>query len=278
MTSNVPYLRKDVIEADAALLLTEYGQQHGPITSPPVPIDEIVELQLKLTLEIRDLQQIFGFGDVHGAIWFRSQRVGVDQSLDPARYPARRGRYHFTLAHEAGHWRLHRHLFLGRSDQPSLFPDQEQKPDYVCRSSEKKKPVEWQADQFAANLLMPRHFVMQAWQEWHGTLDPICLDDLQEIRKQILIADGLRRGGFKAGDSASDDMVLEHVSRPLAERFQVSAEAMRIRLEELGLLLRKRILAVRHAEPCQTWGNGLRRVGSLGNPSSGKSSRRSRLT
>lgn len=177
---------------------------------------------------------------MHGAIWFRSQRVGVDQSLDPARNPAKRGRYHFTLAHESGHWRLHRHLFLRRLDQPSLFPDQEQKPDYVCRSSEKKKPVEWQADQFAANLLMPRELVKKAWQEWRGNLEPIALDDLQEMRRQILTAEVLRRGGFKAGDSASDDMVLEHCSRPLADKFQVSAEAMRIRLEDMGLLLRKR--------------------------------------
>ncbi len=240
MSREVPYLKKEVIEAEAALVLAEYGQQHGQVTAPPIPIDEIVELHLKLTLEIMDLQQIFGFGDVHGAIWFRSQRVGVDQSLDPARYPAKRGRYHFTLAHEAGHWRLHRHLFLDRVDQPSLFLDQEPKPDYVCRSSEKKKPVEWQADQFAANLLMPRELVKRAWLEWRGNLEPIALDDLQEMRRQILTAEALRRSRFKLGDHTADDMVLEHCSRPLADQFQVSAEAMRIRLEELGFLLQKR--------------------------------------
>ena len=52
-------------------------------TAPPVPIDRIVELHLKLTLEIKDLQLIFGFGDVHGAIWFRTKRVGIDQRLTP---------------------------------------------------------------------------------------------------------------------------------------------------------------------------------------------------
>ncbi|GIW56287.1 MAG: hypothetical protein KatS3mg082_2748 [Nitrospiraceae bacterium] len=240
MGAEVPYLKKDVIEEEAALVLSEYGQQFGPITAPPIPIDDIVELHLRLTLEILDLRQIFGFGDVHGAIWFRSQRVGVDQSLDPARNPAKRGRYHFTLAHEAGHWRLHRHLYLRNVGQPSLLPEFDQRPDYVCRSSEKKKPVEWQADQFAANLLMPRELVKKAWQEWRGNLEPIALDDLQEMRRQILTAEVLRRGGFKGGDRASDDMVLEHCSRPLADKFQVSAEAMRIRLEDMGLLLRKR--------------------------------------
>jgi Zn-dependent peptidase ImmA (M78 family) len=240
MSSDVPYLKKEVIESEVALVLAEYGRQHGQVTAPPIPIDEIVELHLKLTLEIMDLQQIFGFGDVHGAIWFRSQRVGIDQSLDPARIPAKRGRYHFTPAHEAGHWRLHRRLYLRRMDQPVLFADQEQKPDYVCRSSEKKKPVEWQADQFAANLLRPRELVKQAWSDWHGSLGPIALDDLQDVRRKNLTAEVLRRGGFKAGDSASDDMVLEHCSRPLADRFQVSAEAMRIRLEDMGFLVRKR--------------------------------------
>src|SRR5438128_1362815 len=239
MSSDVPYLRKEVIESEAALVLAEYGREHGEVIAPPVPVDEIVELYLKLTLEIMDLQQIFGFGDVHGAIWFRSQRVGIDQSLDPDRNPAKRGRYHFTLAHEAGHWRLHRSLYLQRMDQPGLFADQEQKPDYVCRSSEKKKPVEWQADQFAANLLMPRDLVKQSWLEWRGNTDSIVLTDLGDLRRQVLTAEVLRRGGFKASDNAADDMVLEHCSRPLADKFQVSAEAMRIRLEGMGLLLRK---------------------------------------
>jgi hypothetical protein len=35
-------------------------------------------------------------------------------------------------------------------------------------------------------------------------------------------------------------MVLKHGSRPLAEKFQVSPEAMRIRLEGMGFLLRKK--------------------------------------
>ena len=67
MSSHVPYLKKEVIESEAALVLAEYGRDHGQVTAPPVPIDEIVELHLKLTLEILDLQQIFGFGDVQGA-------------------------------------------------------------------------------------------------------------------------------------------------------------------------------------------------------------------
>jgi Zn-dependent peptidase ImmA (M78 family) len=235
MSSDVPYLRKEVIESEAAFVLAEYGRAYGKVPVPPIPVDEIVELHLKLTLEIMDLQHIFGFGDVHGAIWFRSKRVGIDQRLDPDRNPTKRGRYHFTLAHEAGHWRLHRQVYLRDLNQPSLFSDQDQKPDYVCRSSEKKKPVEWQADQFAASLLMPRELVRKSWLDWHGNPDSIALTDLAELREQILSNEVLRRGR----DEAADDLVLEQCSRPLAEMFQVSAEAMRIRLEGMGLLVRK---------------------------------------
>ena len=38
--------------------------------------------------------------------------------------------------------------------------------------------------------------------------------------------------------AAADEFVLDAFARPLAERFQVSPIAMRIRLENLGLLLR----------------------------------------
>ncbi len=241
MKSDVPYLTKNAIEREACLLLAEFARDHRPILTPPVPIDEIIELHLKLSFEIRDLRALFGFGDVHGAIWFRDKLIAVDQQLDPDKYPVKRGRYHFTLAHETGHWRLHRHLYLGRVDQPNLFADEDSKPNYVCRSSDAKVPVEFQADQFAAYLLMPRDLVTQAWQDWRGNLEPIVLDDLKANREQILADEMGRRGGFRADE---DDMVLEHCSRPLAEKCQVSAKAMRIRLEDLGLLLRKRELSL----------------------------------
>jgi len=212
----VPYLPKRHIEEEAALLLAEYGETHGEITSPPVPIDEIVELHLELSLELKDMQQLFGFADVHGALWVNERRVGIDQSLDPDRWPAKQGRYHFTLAHEAGHWRLHRQLYVRRTDERSLLPDGDERPGYVCRSSEAKKPIEWQADFFAANLMMPREMVNRAWHEWHGSMVPIALDDLREKEREILTAEVLRRGGVKAGENATDDMLLEHAARPLA--------------------------------------------------------------
>ena len=63
---------------------------------------------------------------------------------------------------------------------------------------------------------------------------------IQTRRQEILTAELLRRGGFKSGDDAENNMLFEHVCRPLAEIFEVSPDAMRIRLEGVRLLLRKK--------------------------------------
>jgi len=135
----VPYLQKHEIENDALALLAEYERDHEPITAPPIPIDEIIELQLKLTFEICDLRKLFGVGDVHGAIWFQESRVAVDCRLDPSLFPEMLGRYHYTLGHEGGHDRLHRRWFVADPNQGSLFDDELGRPNYICRSSEAKK-------------------------------------------------------------------------------------------------------------------------------------------
>jgi hypothetical protein len=217
------FFKDQEFEDESALLLAEYGTKHGQITSPPIPVDDIVELYLKLRLEFLDMKKLFGVDDVHGALWVNEKRVGIDQRLDPALNPAKLGRYHFTLAHEAGHWRLHRHLFQRRANQLSLFPEGVDRPEYICRSSD-TTPIEFQANRFASCLLMPREMMKRSWHEWHGDMDAIYLPDIRAER----------------GDHATDEVLLEDAVRPLAVKFQVSAEAMRIRVEGLGLLLRKK--------------------------------------
>ena len=65
MKGSVPLLREEVFRA--AELRHVWAAGFTPV--PPVPIDEIIELHLKLEFEIRDFQTLFGFGDVHGAIY-----------------------------------------------------------------------------------------------------------------------------------------------------------------------------------------------------------------
>src|SRR5262249_7651517 len=83
----------------------------------------------------------------------------------------------------------------------------EKPPAIVCRSNEKKAPAEWQANQFAARLLMPGGHVRRAAQALWGGVGPT--EDVKGLATDVI-----RRGGFT----------------------NVSNEAMRIRLGELKLL------------------------------------------
>lgn len=80
------------------------------------------------------------------------------------------GRFLFTLAHEIGHWILHRKHFFIDEQQQSIFHllEDENKDNFIIcvKRNEsamlyvrKKTPeewIEWQADNFASSLLMPK--------------------------------------------------------------------------------------------------------------------------
>ena len=119
--------------------------------------------------------------DILGAIFFEERRIVIDESLDPEENPSKEGRYRFTLAHEGGgHWRLHRHLFAKDPAQVSLF-NEPATPSVVCRSSQAKEPVEWQADFYASCLLMPRKLVMAAWDEMFPDRKPRILQPIEPV-------------------------------------------------------------------------------------------------
>jgi hypothetical protein len=235
----VPFLHEKQIEAEAELLLGEYAEKFGPITAPPIPIEQIAEVLLQLALEFKDMKALFPFADVHGAIWFTEGKIGIEQRLEPEANPSRRSRYHFTLAHEVGHWRLHRSYYWRRQTERMLFDDQTVKPDVVCRSSERKNPVEWQADNFAGCLLMPRKLVYTAWAEFRPDNQPVSIKDLRRRYADWLTTNPfVHRGEIVKGEANKDDAIKEEFCRPLANQFQVSPEAMRIRLEKLDLIVK----------------------------------------
>jgi hypothetical protein len=246
MPKKVPYLQEEQIERDVAVLLAEYAQARNVVIAPPIPIEDIVEKHLKLGIEFDDMHRLLrvprsGLGldpDILGAIWFDDRRIVIDESLDPEENPSKEGRYRFTLAHEGGgHWRLHRHLFAKDPAQISLF-NEPAPPSVVCRSSQAKEPVEWQADFYASCLLMPRKLVMAAWDEMFPDRKPRVLQPETPIGHPYVEIERMR-DEFGNPIGAADDYVLESFARPFAEQFMVSPIAMRIRLEKIGLLHRE---------------------------------------
>ncbi len=220
----VDYLPKSRIEAAAMQLLGKYGQKFSEITSCPIPIEEIVECHLDLTFDFDDLAAQFGSCDVLGASWLEDKRVIIDQSLDPDIYPEKEGRYRFTVAHEVGHWVLHAPKVLAKKRQPSLFGDKDNEPSIVCRSSQRKEPAEWQADYFAGHLLMPTEFVQTQWRKLTGGFAPENVaDEILELRE-----------AYSMGEQGQDPACI--AAKEMAKLFNVSAQAMQIRLKDIGLL------------------------------------------
>jgi Zn-dependent peptidase ImmA (M78 family) len=246
MPVRVPYLSESTIELDAQRLIDEFCMARGVQLKAPVPIEDIVEKHLKLTLEFDDMHERLGFPrlfdtgngpDILGAVFFDEGFIAIDESLNPDENPSKEGRYRFTLGHETGHWRLHRHLFPSAVGQNDLF-GAAGGPSFICRAGAKTSE-EWQADYYASCILMPRRLLMHAW----NTM-------LEDTRPRIVDARADHGGAYVdlgrwslhlAGEVVeleSVDEAMERFAKPFAELFKVSAQAMRIRLERMGLLVR----------------------------------------
>lgn len=201
-------------------LLGLYASRYGMDDSTAIPVDMVVESALGLTLELDDLSKRLGAQDILGATWIQSKTVVIDQSLEPSENPAMEGRFNFTLAHEAGHWVMHAHQIADIPEQATLF-DISTAPSIVCRSSQRKESMEWQADRFASYLLMPEDRIMNFWREIRGGLDQyMAFEEIEAIKAE-----------------SEYSIPVTQVAKDMAEHFRVSGQAMQIRLEGLKLIL-----------------------------------------
>jgi len=215
----VPFLKPTEIDHVVRELLRAYGAWRKAPAEPPSDVDEIVEGYLGLTLELDDLRTRLGMPDVLGATWFEDALVRIDQSLEE-----KVGRFSFTVAHEIGHWQLHRPLFEMEKVTLSLFPSRDgatATPAMVCRSREKKAPAEWQVDQFAARLLMPAGAMRSASHGVFGEDRPV-IEGLETSRSAGELPSELR--------SLADDVIVG------GGFSNVSNEAMCYRLLDLKLV------------------------------------------
>lgn len=216
----VPYLTDAEIESAATELLAIFATKLGWQLKPPVPVDDIVEKFLGVTLEIMDLRVKLGMANVIGAAYFDENVIRLSEGL-----LEQEGRLSFTMGHEIGHWQLHRPLYEMEKVTVGWIGPKIAMPDFVCRSS-RKSPAEIQADKFAARLLMPERFVRNAFHAIHGE-GPFLLAGLCDRRSEVSVVAPWRalakavlvQGGFS----------------------NVSVEAMRYRLDGLSLVRDKEL-------------------------------------
>lgn len=222
----VEYLPDIHLEETAYNLIGDYNRQYSIGRDDPIPVDTMIEVHFGLLFEIDDLRQYFGSSDVLGATWIKEETVRIDESLDPTNTPYLEGRYNYTVAHEIGHWVLHRPLLIREENQGSLF-DSEGPEAIVCRSSQKKEPMEVQADLFASYLLMPEDRVRETWRDMFGSGTP-------------RITFNMNKGAQHIGSIMHP---ISDNAKMMAKRFKVSSQAMQIRLEKLGFIKPTGLLA-----------------------------------
>ena len=87
------------------------------------------------------------------------------------------------------------------------------------------------------HLLMPRDEVRRAWQRRMGP-ERLRLSGLRVRWPPLATTAGLRRGCIRLDRREEEDDAIELLVKPLADEFQVSPQAMRIRLERLGWVVR----------------------------------------
>ncbi len=212
------------IETMAVMQLEEYYRSFPDLPRTPVPVEHILEMHLGLTLVYLDLKEELEDETVLGALCVERNEVWIDNSLDPELSPQLEGRYRFTVAHEIGHWCLHRF--------EQLTPDV-----FAFRSDDRHEIREREADAFAATLLMPAIEVHQQWKLHYGDRQ-VYLRELVRNGDEILEEVTMRRRYMPRSYDHAHNMMLEWSVALLAQQFRVSSAAMRIRCEQLGLVVR----------------------------------------
>ena len=150
-----PYLKSSFIEKESINLLSDYNNKMGLKLSAPVPVFDIIEY-LGYDIDFRK-DGIYKDKNNLGGALIDQKIIEINENLSD-----QEGRMHFTAAHEVGHIILHvphykqqhnqdesKHLIISRKD--------------AGFEGNKKEPEEWQADKFAAFLLMPSELIKKTF-------------------------------------------------------------------------------------------------------------------
>lgn len=221
---NVDFLQEASIEQEAEHLLKSYEAKYGKVQGFHIPVEEIAELHLGYSFEIVDLTKMFGGVEVNGLIDFDSNTIKVDKSLEPTENPNYIGKYNSTIAHECGHDVLHKSQLLAQNNQEDIFQTPEPTR-ILCKKSDAKESIEWQADNFAHYLTMPKQKMYELWKHLYGDYNPKAKMEFEMQFRQETI------DMYKENELV--EIALKNIAR---KKVGVSARALRIRFEKLGLI------------------------------------------
>lgn len=144
----IPYISYDELRKYADDFLNRYN----PDDNLPIPIEEIIEFQLKLNIiPIKELKNVH---DIDG--WLTSDLRSI--IVDEYQIEHFENRYRFTLAHEVSHLVLHKKVYksanINTTDDYLEFIKQLEETGLVAN-------FEWQANNLAGLILVPEYHLFQ---------------------------------------------------------------------------------------------------------------------
>lgn len=201
----VKYMEESDIEDICSTIHNEIGYCFGEVPLADVCSHLNKKHSLKV-IETSDLPE-----GVLGKITFDPLEIHILKDHE------NEARKRFTLAHELGHFILgHSNYMQGEMCLESTL-DSEQKIDVGMKDVMR---MEWQANQFASHLLLPRDQFIQTF-------------------KSIAARNGLSNRGFGViyldSQKCNQDAYYS-VTSPLMKRYKVSRRAIKIRLKKLGFI------------------------------------------
>ena len=150
-----PYLKSSNIEKESKKLLSAFNNKTGQTLSAPIPVFDIIEY-LGYDVDFRK-DDIYEDQNLLGGTLIDKKVVEINENLSD-----HEGRMHFTAAHEVGHIVLHVPLYT-KMHSKDLSQNKIISRKDCGFEGNKKDPEEWQADKFAAFLLMPTDLMKKAF-------------------------------------------------------------------------------------------------------------------
>ena len=173
------FLSDTRVEDMAGHLLHRYESAYGAISSPPVPVERILEDVLDLNILWDDISEPQS-QSILAELDSSSKTVTFNESRR-ALITETPGLYYTILAHEAGHWEVHvDHGLLAQRPLPNFERD----VSCLYRNSGPGQDLrEVQAHRFMGFLLMPSHVLLEAVRE----VDLLSWPMLYELRDRFQV-------------------------------------------------------------------------------------------
>lgn len=200
----VPYLESLTIRNKAENFRNKYWNH-----ILPVDIERIIDVNLNINIiPIPALEKLCNTDALITSDW---QSLYIDKDLFEDE--RRQSRLRFSLAHEIGHFVLHKNFY--NSLKILSFEDFYNFMDLI--PTEQYGYLETQANKFAGHLLVPRDLLS-------NRLD----NELEEVNKKIDI------------DNLDKLLLKSYLANPLAKEFGISQESMEIILNEINFFKNKK--------------------------------------